>query len=133
MKDSAQWIQFCPRDMLDDLTFIWRLWFSWAFKLWITHSLASFLCWFLFCVFCIAVSFVKFLNRHRQGRGHSVEHQSQRGNTTIKTCISLEFYTQFSLPYLFYFQWVQSHLVSRSHCLQASLIADQLWSKTKLW
>ena len=51
-----------------DLTFIWRLWFSWAFKLWITHSLASFLCWFLFCVFRIAVSFVKFLNRHRQGR-----------------------------------------------------------------
>ena len=131
MKDSAQWIQFCPRDMLDG--FDVYSWFSWAFKLWITHSLDFFLCWFLFCVFRIAVSFANFLFRHRQGTGHSVERQSQRGNTTIKTCISLEFYTQFSLPYLFYFQWVQSHLVSRSHYLHASLLVDRLWSKTKLW
>ena len=55
------------------------------------------------CAFRIAVLFVKFLSRHRQGRG-LVHHQSQRGNTTIKTCISLEFYAQSSLPYLFYFQ-----------------------------
>ena len=102
----------------------------------VNYAFLSFSSLFLFvkfCLFRITVLFVKFFNRHRQVRGLSVDHQSQRGNTTVKTYISLEFYTQFYLIFSISIECKAIHQVSRSHYLHAGLIADRLWSKSKLW
>ena len=102
---------------------IWRLFMvQLSFQPWIT--LLSSEKEFSFVRSCLCSASRIHLSSHRQGRDLSVEHQSQRGNTTIKTYISLEFYAQFSFPCLFYFQWVQSHSsglaitlsTRKSHC-----------------